>query len=135
MEWLSEEEKSRSMMPYLLDLPPLDSEAQQATVTEIHESKDNNKKLKSAAKKTKEARDIEMEKWHRVPTERDVPKPTETSIPCSDSSTYPLDCDTNKYCKFTYDLKFSKAKKFVTLADYDMDILRHLIKKKTKNNN
>ncbi|CAK1554939.1 unnamed protein product [Leptosia nina] len=36
MEWLSAEEKSRSMMPYLLDLPPLDNEA---AVRKVKETK------------------------------------------------------------------------------------------------
>lgn len=44
MEWLSSEEKSRSMMPYLLDLPPLDqpeSNVQNATITETKVNQDS----------------------------------------------------------------------------------------------
>ncbi|CAG4955260.1 unnamed protein product [Colias eurytheme] len=41
MEWLSAEEKSRSMMPYLLDLPPLDTtdEPKKATIKELPDKK------------------------------------------------------------------------------------------------
>lgn len=53
MEWLSKEEKSSSMMPYLLDLPPLDNQ-EPAKVTEIKEEV----QPKIQAKKSKEV-DIE----------------------------------------------------------------------------
>ncbi|XP_045510106.1 ATPase family AAA domain-containing protein 3A homolog [Colias croceus] len=45
MEWLSAEEKSRSMMPYLLDLPPLDTtdEPKKATIKELSEKKRSKK--------------------------------------------------------------------------------------------
>ncbi|XP_045541920.1 ATPase family AAA domain-containing protein 3A homolog [Papilio machaon] len=58
MEWLSEEEKSRTMMPYLLDLPPLDKTTghTKATITEIDDEKDKKEsattKVKTVSKKT-----------------------------------------------------------------------------------
>ncbi|CAG9558374.1 unnamed protein product [Danaus chrysippus] len=57
MEWLSVEEKSRTMIPYLLDLPPLDKETdvKKATITELPETKEERK----TKKKTKE---VELEK-------------------------------------------------------------------------
>lgn len=57
MEWLSVEEKSRTMIPYLLDLPPLDkvTDAKKATITELPETKEERK----TKKKTKE---VELEK-------------------------------------------------------------------------
>ena len=60
MEWLSAEEKSRSMMPYLLDLPPLDApqeNTEKAKIVEIEEVKEP--KIKSNKKKSK---DIDSEK-------------------------------------------------------------------------
>ncbi|XP_045542024.1 ATPase family AAA domain-containing protein 3A homolog [Papilio machaon] len=57
MEWLSEEEKSRTMMPYLLDLPPLDKTTghTKATITEIDDEKDKKEsattKVKTVSKK------------------------------------------------------------------------------------
>ncbi|KAI8430910.1 hypothetical protein MSG28_001029 [Choristoneura fumiferana] len=66
MEWLSAEEKSRSMMPYLLDLPPLDTEAQptnKATVTEIQDIVEPpTVKSKSAIKMKPAAKDSETDK-------------------------------------------------------------------------
>ncbi|CAH2103508.1 unnamed protein product [Euphydryas editha] len=59
MEWLSAEEKTRSMMPYLLNLPPLDKTAetdQKATIKELPETKEE-PKLKATKKKVKEDSD------------------------------------------------------------------------------
>ncbi|XP_034839759.1 ATPase family AAA domain-containing protein 3A homolog [Maniola hyperantus] len=62
MEWLSAEEKTRSMMPYLLDLPPLDKVEdniiQKATVSEITETKEEPK----AKQSTRNAKEIDSEK-------------------------------------------------------------------------
>lgn len=62
MEWLSAEEKSRSMMPYLLDLPPLDQpdDHQKATITELKD--DSTVKTKSASKKKTSQKELETEK-------------------------------------------------------------------------
>lgn len=66
MEWLSSEEKSRSMMPYLLDLPPLDqteSDLPRAQITEISSGDSNtNTETKTKPKKKGTAKDIDMEK-------------------------------------------------------------------------
>lgn len=56
MEWLSAEEKTRSMMPYLLDLPPLDKTTeniQKATIKELPDTKEE-PKSKATKKKVKE---------------------------------------------------------------------------------
>lgn len=61
MEWLSAEEKTRSMMPYLLDLPPLDKpdeNVKKATVTEIRDTK----KEPKAKTSTKKAKEVDSEK-------------------------------------------------------------------------
>lgn len=55
MEWLSNEEKSRSMMPYLLDLPPLDTETENVVEKESVKPKSKN------AEKRKD-QDVELEK-------------------------------------------------------------------------
>ncbi|XP_072930516.1 ATPase family AAA domain-containing protein 3A homolog [Epargyreus clarus] len=55
MEWLSTEEKSRSMMPYLMDLPPLDSD-KKAT---FDDAKEEVPKTKVSKKKSK---DVDMDK-------------------------------------------------------------------------
>lgn len=47
MEWLSAEEKSRSMMPYLLDLPPLD------VTDEVNKKETSNISNDEAPKKAK----------------------------------------------------------------------------------
>lgn len=52
MEWLSAEEKTRSMMPYLLDLPPLDSTEQYTQSVKITEVKDDNTPKKVIIKKS-----------------------------------------------------------------------------------
>lgn len=63
MEWLSSEEKSRSMMPYLLDLPPLDNNDNTVKIKEITDVKDEVKiKTKNASKKKTSVQDIEVEK-------------------------------------------------------------------------
>ncbi|XP_063837434.1 ATPase family AAA domain-containing protein 3A homolog [Ostrinia nubilalis] len=65
MEWLSAEEKSRSMMPYLLDLPPLDDKPevhQKATITELPSKEDAAVKSKSASKKKSSQKEMETEK-------------------------------------------------------------------------
>lgn len=51
MEWLSAEEKTRSMMPYLLDLPPLDKPEE----TKDSYAEEIKTKAKTAKKKTKES--------------------------------------------------------------------------------
>lgn len=62
MEWLSEEEKSKSMMPYLLDLPPLDHGAgDKATVTQLSSSHDPAPKTKYTPKR-KSSKDLEQDK-------------------------------------------------------------------------
>ncbi|XP_045784683.1 ATPase family AAA domain-containing protein 3A homolog isoform X2 [Maniola jurtina] len=61
MEWLSAEEKTRSMMPYLLDLPPLDrveDNAQKASISEITETKEEPQNKQS----TKKAKETDLEK-------------------------------------------------------------------------
>lgn len=125
MEWLSEEEKSRSMMPYLLDLPPMDSTegTSKATVTELHETKDEPFKSKTASKVS--AKEIETEKWPCLSAGIQVLNQIEPILPSSDTNTYKVDCDTNQ--KFLYDLKVSKPKKFLAFTDSDMEILRQLI--------
>lgn len=66
MEWLSAEEKTRSMMPYLLDLPPLDqtgSDLPRAQITEIPSDASNtHMETKTMPKKKGTAKDIDMEK-------------------------------------------------------------------------
>lgn len=66
MEWLSSEEKSRSMMPYLLDLPPLDTDARgadRAKVTEIQDTVEAPvAKSKSPSKKRATIKEDETEK-------------------------------------------------------------------------
>lgn len=64
MEWLSAEEKSRSMMPYLLDLPPLDNsdETQSKLIQNEQPAKaDMPSRNKSVSKKTS-AKTVETEK-------------------------------------------------------------------------
>ncbi|CAH2034486.1 unnamed protein product, partial [Iphiclides podalirius] len=62
MEWLSEEEKSRSMMPYLLDLPPLDQTTSgKVTITELPSGGEAPPKSKSAPKK-RSPKDLDQEK-------------------------------------------------------------------------
>ncbi|KPI96115.1 PREDICTED: ATPase family AAA domain-containing protein 3-B [Papilio xuthus] len=67
MEWLSEEEKSRTMMPYLLDLPPLDKTTghTKATIVEIEDDNDKKEsattKVKTVSKKTSN-KSTDMEK-------------------------------------------------------------------------
>ncbi|XP_048488468.1 ATPase family AAA domain-containing protein 3A homolog [Plutella xylostella] len=60
MEWLSNEEKSRSMMPYLLDLPSMEKKPGQVKITEI-ETKEEVPTTKSQPKK-KVTKEIELEK-------------------------------------------------------------------------
>lgn len=60
MEWLSEEEKSRSMMPYLMDLPPLDVNGDQVKAFTA-DKEDIPIKTKTASKKTT-SKDVEIEK-------------------------------------------------------------------------
>lgn len=63
MEWLSAEEKSRSMMPYLLDLPPLDNVDDKVNITEISDTQDKVKKIRSKNATTKKAfQETELEK-------------------------------------------------------------------------
>lgn len=120
MEWLSEEEKTRSMMPYLLDLPPLD----QPKVTEIHETKERQKSITiSKGTGTNSAKDTEKDKWHCLPTYNIVKKPPETNILCS-INTQKMNRHTN--CKFLYDLKQSKSNKFILLSDSVMKSLRRI---------
>ncbi|KAM3968557.1 ATPase family AAA domain containing bor [Aphomia sociella] len=55
MEWLSSEEKSRSMMPYLLDLPPLDNtdgSSTKPTLTESATKAEITSRNKSATRKS-----------------------------------------------------------------------------------
>ncbi|XP_023946375.1 ATPase family AAA domain-containing protein 3A homolog [Bicyclus anynana] len=61
MEWLSAEEKTRSIMPYLIDLPPLDKSEdtiQNVTVTEITDTKEKSKAKTSKGK----VKEIDLEK-------------------------------------------------------------------------
>lgn len=122
MEWLSEEEKSRSMMPYLLNMPPLDSEEPKAKFPEAIQNKDNAsvKEIKSAASK-KSTQDSDQEKWH---LQQDiVHKTPKQNILCFD--TLKVNCDTNH--KFLFDLKVSKCNnKVVVLSDSDMAMLRRI---------
>lgn len=101
MEWLSAEEKSRSMMPYLLDLPPLDApqeNTEKAKIVEIEEVKEP--KIKSNKKKSK---DIDSEKWH----DQEIKK-----------------CDIKKQC--IYDFSDTKRNTHIYLSDNVMMKLRYL---------
>ncbi|XP_022832468.1 ATPase family AAA domain-containing protein 3A homolog [Spodoptera litura] len=62
MEWLSSEEKSRSMMPYLLDLPPLDVEHNETAqiVSKKHLVAEDTNESKNAQKKKEDI--VELEK-------------------------------------------------------------------------
>lgn len=130
MEWLSEEEKSRSMMPYLLDLPPLDSTegTSKGDVTQIHETKAE--PIKSTSKKAS-AKETETDKWPRLLADNEVQ--TEPYLPSPKTNTYKVNCDTNQ--KFLYDLKVSKSKTILAFTDSDVKILCQLIlRNKTKYN-
>lgn len=59
MAWLSAEEKTSSMMPYLLDLPPLDR-PQESNVQVIETNDD--KVINKTSSKPKKSENIETEK-------------------------------------------------------------------------
>lgn len=125
MEWLSEEEKSRSMMPYLLNLPPMDSTVgtSKATITEIGVTKDELIQSKPASKQKVPVKEIETEKWPQLPADHQVLNQKKSNLTSSDD-TYKVNCDNHK---FLYDLKVSDQKKFLAFTDSDMEILRQLI--------
>lgn len=123
MEWLSEEEKSRSMMPYLLDLPPLDVNGDQAKKSTTTEKDEFPVKTKTASKK--KAKEIEVEKWHCLVSNSELDKQSDLPfIVSSNTNTKKMNCDTNHKPK--YDFKISYSKKFIMLTDRDMDQLRRL---------
>lgn len=64
MEWLSAEEKTRSMMPYLLDLPPLDKLDEPAKDLKAIEQTDakTQKVVINKPKAKKSDKEIEMDK-------------------------------------------------------------------------
>ena len=119
MEWLSNEEKSRSMMPYLLNLPPLDTEAEKDVEKEIVKPKSKN------AQKV-EKPEVELEKWHSV-NPGDIVDLAENNI-CSTPTRNRTNCDITQ--KFKYDCKKSNFKKFIDLNEKDMEVLRALSQNK-----
>ncbi|KAF9811697.1 hypothetical protein SFRURICE_011060 [Spodoptera frugiperda] len=60
MEWLSSEEKSRSMMPYLLDLPPLDVEHNE--VAQVASKKDTVVEETNESVNAQKKKEVELEK-------------------------------------------------------------------------
>lgn len=63
MEWLSTEEKSRSMMPYLLDLPPLDTKDDTSNKINVIEKDTNDDSTKIKPKsKAKVAKEFDKDK-------------------------------------------------------------------------
>lgn len=60
MEWLSSEEKSRSMMPYLLDLPPLDVEHNE--VAQVASKKDTVVEEINESVNAQKKKEVELEK-------------------------------------------------------------------------
>lgn len=118
MEWLSKEEKSSSMMPYLLELPPLDEESAGAAKTQD----------KAAPLKTKKAiKEVEAEKWHCATT--NDPK---TLVYCDvTNSNHSPPTDSKMNCDrpalFLFNLKTAKSKQaFINLSDVEMRRLREL---------
>lgn len=121
MEWLSNEEKSRSMMPYLMDLPPLDGD-KKATVTAYEETKEEQPKTKVSKKKSKE---VDMDKWQHSSEDHD-------SLPGPQS---PALAPTTTTTKFTFHLPdtlkveidfANRTLLLVDLTDAQMTLLRSL---------
>lgn len=102
-------------MPYLLDLPPLDTENEKAVEKPTVKPKSKN------AMKQKD-QNVELEKWHSV-IPGDIVDLAENNI-CSDSTRNRNNCDTTQ--KFKYDCKKSDFKKYIDLNDRDMQALRTL---------
>lgn len=127
MEWLSAEEKSRSMMPYLLDLPPLDqagSDLPKAQITDIPSHASNtNLENKTKPKKKDPAKEIDMEKWHEK-MNCDLDRKPDSQPVRSKSDADKIDCDTKHLYKI--DFKISTSKKYIALSDHDMAVLRRL---------
>lgn len=121
MEWLSAEEKSRSMMPYLLDLPPLDQTESDAAKAEISSDASITKK---ATQKKGTVKDIDMEKWHSDTIICDLDRKPDLPSASSRSDANKINCDTKH--KYLVDLKISNSKNFIALTDHDMAILCRL---------
>lgn len=134
MEWLSAEEKSRSMMPYLLDLPPLDqtgSDLPKAQITEIpSDSSHTNMETETKPKKKGTAKEIDMEKWQNDNSNYDLDRKSDLPSVSFKSDANKINCDTKH--KYIVDLKISTSKKYIALTDHDMEILRKLSQKLMK---
>lgn len=118
MEWLSAEEKTRSMMPYLLDLPPLDrpDDAKKVTITEITDATEEND-----ARTKKDVKEFDSEKWHMDTKNETIPVK---------HIYHKNDNDTEK--SILYDFTVTKIQKYIDLSEEDMQILRELSKRHQK---
>lgn len=116
------------MMPYLLDLPPLDSDNNKVTITELSTKEDVAVKTKTSSKKKVPQKEVETEKWHQITKNNDLIDPSKAqTIHINDTNSNKTNCDSNK--KNVYDFTISKLQKFISLTDRDMEIFRKLSQK------